>query len=131
MTARNPLVHYSGLGRGSQSESSSWVQALRVPPLQFHQHRAEQFVVGRAGDERSLDDLPHEGRDLAAFGGPADPVEKFGVGVGGEHHDGFTVAIKDPCHLSSVGNRAHKGEAVANLVGQTVTPLFWVQVGCN
>ena len=73
------------LDAGANLMSRRLCSALRVPPFQFDQHRSQQFVVGRAGDEGSFGDGADEYRHLAALEGPAEPLTKFGVGAGGEH----------------------------------------------
>ena len=58
---------------------------------QFHQHRSQQFIVGRAGDECSLGNIAHERRGVAALGCPAEPMAQLRVGVGRVHHSQYTA----------------------------------------
>lgn len=75
--------------------------AVRVPALQFEQHRPEQFVIRRAGDEGSLGDHADKHRRGAALGCPAEPITKFSAAVRGFEHREYTPTI----WLGVVGSR--------------------------
>lgn len=73
-----------------------FAQALGIPALQFKQHRPQQDVIGRAGNESSFGNRADKHRSAGAVGYPAEPVTKFRVGVGRVHPGQYTSPVKLP-----------------------------------
>ena len=57
-------------GSTQASPRNDFPLRLGEAAFEFQQHRPEQFVIGRAGDERSLGEGAHERRRAAALGCP-------------------------------------------------------------